>query len=112
MTMDVVMHGDITLSAFNMGDRTIPIIVRHHEQRQPLNHLTTIEQVIEALGGQYTLLKLVEANNKQLWVWKHVNQFPARLHSCMTTALAERGYTASPKLWHQYQPKHTAMDLQ
>lgn len=111
MTMDVVqiISGDIDAAAF---DNTFVLLMSDTEQNiyrfphhQPF-HLTTVDQVIEALGGMGKLLKLTDANNKQVWFWRHKNQFPAYLFWCMTTALGERGYTAPVSLWHQHQPKY------
>ena len=67
-----------------------------------MKRLTTVNQVIKALGGIEKVRELTGANNKQSWNWtEKFGSFPSRYYACMTLALLRAGYQAPARLWAQ-----------
>jgi hypothetical protein len=66
-----------------------------------LSHLTTVHDVIDALGGIEAVVKLTGRNAKAVYHWRALNTFPARYHDMMPKALKRLKHTAPPKLWNQ-----------
>jgi hypothetical protein len=67
-----------------------------------MRRLSTVDQVIDALGGMDRVLELTGTNSKQTWNWqRRTGQFPAQWHDAMTKALRKRRCTAPPRLWNQ-----------
>lgn len=63
-------------------------------------HLTTVEQVFEALGGTTCVRDIARATSWQhADNWKARGRFAAHTYLVLTMALAERGLTADPMLW-------------
>lgn len=63
--------------------------------------LTTKQAVWTALGGVLGVSKLLGLDYDVVENWKRAKNFPARVHSAMTWALAQQGLTARPELWGQ-----------
>lgn len=63
-------------------------------------HLTTVPEVIEALGGVPTVRELTEATSwQQVDNWRGRGRFPSRTYVVMTQALSALGVTADSGLW-------------
>lgn len=61
--------------------------------------LTTINQVLEALGGPTAVGRMTKRIPQQFVQARHRNRFPAPTYLIMIRALGERGKTALPSLW-------------
>ncbi len=61
--------------------------------------ITTVPQVIKALGGPTATGRIVGKSPQSANNWRLANKFPAKTFPAMTSALAERGYSAPPSLW-------------
>jgi hypothetical protein len=68
--------------------------------------LTTAKDVLEKLGTTADVVELTNAGTPQaVYNWGSRGYFPAGLYLVMTTALAQRGFEADPKLWRQHIPE-------
>jgi hypothetical protein len=66
----------------------------------PLTSLTTVDEVIEALGGNATVQDMTAAKSLQTVTnWRYVGRCAHSTYLIMTDALKARGYTAPPELW-------------
>ena len=64
------------------------------------NTLKSVSDVVAALGGNSAIVALVEAQSTQVVTnWVARNRFASHTYLILTQALAERGFTADPKLW-------------
>lgn len=65
-----------------------------------LDQITTVEGVIEALGGTSATASLLGYRLMQpVSEWKRRNRLPADKYLLMQDALRQRGKTAPPSLW-------------
>lgn len=68
----------------------------------PGSHLTTIDEVLEHLGGTRAVQRLTGLKSVQaVWEWKNRGVIAARFYLVMTEELARAGCTAEPHLWGQ-----------
>lgn len=70
-----------------------------------MSHLTTTNEVIDALGGLAIVAEITGRKTGAAWNWQKFETFPADTFLAMTTALAERGHDAPPSLWRQVEPR-------
>jgi predicted SpoU family rRNA methylase len=65
-----------------------------------IEELTTVEQVVRALGGNRAVATITRAKNTSaVSNWKKAGIFPGKVHRVMKNALIERSYTAPDTLW-------------
>lgn len=65
-------------------------------------NLTTMRQVIRALGGYEGVQKLTGIRYRSAIAnWLVDRQFPAKFYKVMQDGLRERGYSAPHRLWGQ-----------
>ena len=64
-----------------------------------LKQITTVPQVIEALGGPTATGRIVGKSPQSANNWRLANRFPAKTYPALNQALAELGYTAPSSLW-------------
>ncbi len=66
------------------------------------DHLTTVDEVIDCLGGNRAVQTLTGLKSVQaVWEWRNRSVIASRFYHLMTEALASKGRTADPKLWGQ-----------
>jgi hypothetical protein len=70
-----------------------------------LTRLESYHEVLRALGGNHTVMKLTNRRIQHLTNWAAVERFPAHTFLILTKELAEKGYTAPPALWGITPPK-------
>lgn len=66
--------------------------------------LTTTVAVMDVLGGtergkNQIIAKLTGRTHKAVHNWRNAETFPSDVYLVMTTALAEKGYSAPASLW-------------
>lgn len=61
--------------------------------------LTSVREVVEALGGVSTLAKECQVVETAVWNWIGSNRFPARTYALMHDMLAEKSAAAPDVLW-------------
>ncbi len=64
-------------------------------------HLETIDQVIEKLGGSRAVAEITGRGTSISMVpsWRYRKRFPAQSYKRMQDALEERGFSAPDSLW-------------
>jgi hypothetical protein len=63
-------------------------------------HLTTVDEVIEKLGGFYSVTELTQQNyTSAVHNWQARRKFPAHTYAVLQKALHEKGLTAPKTLW-------------
>ena len=68
--------------------------------------LTTVDEVIAALGGQREVAGLTgRRSGSSIPMWKQRGSFPSNTYAVMIEALQERGKTAPASLWGMKQPE-------
>ena len=67
-------------------------------------HLKTVDDVIEALGGDGAVKVLFNVDYRHLWNWRDRCGFPPDTFFAMTTKLHRAGKTADPRLWKMRAP--------
>lgn len=69
---------------------------------QTMRQLTTVDEVLEHLGGNKQVQQLTGVRTPQaVWEWKNRGVIAARFYLVMTDALARVGCQADPRLWGQ-----------
>jgi hypothetical protein len=63
--------------------------------------LSTVDEVIEALGGLTAAAKLVGRSPQAAWNWRDRKIFPPDCFVLMSAELTRLGKSASPELWGQ-----------
>ena len=66
-----------------------------------LKMLTTVTEVLEALGGYAALAKRFGASPQSTWNWTVQHTFPADVYGTMLADLNALGFDAPPSLWRQ-----------
>jgi hypothetical protein len=69
-------------------------------------HITSTQQVFDALGGTHRISQLTGASYTAAYNWL-TNGLPARTYLILTQALAWRGFTADPDLWGMTRKRRT-----
>lgn len=64
-----------------------------------MDHLTSAEQVFEALGGITAVAALTNRKYTAAHNWRAFGRFPTNTYLVMTEALAAQGKTAPASLW-------------
>jgi hypothetical protein len=64
-------------------------------------HLTTVDEVINALGGTHVVAELTGRVYGAVWYWRKAGNFPSTLYVCMQQRLRRRGLSAPHSLWLQ-----------
>lgn len=62
-------------------------------------HLTSKDQVFDALGGIQGVADLTNSKYKAAAAWRALPTFPSKHYLVMTDALERAGKTADPSLW-------------
>ena len=66
-------------------------------------HLSTFEEVVEALGGRRNVARLTGKNTGAVCTWqRRQRRFPTKYYFVMAEALAAQRATASRDLWGFY----------
>lgn len=74
-----------------------------------MKELTTVEQVIEALGGTAATARLLGAKMTAVSNWKHVyKRFPPRTFVLINGELKRLGKRAPASLWGMAEPNEAA----
>lgn len=69
-------------------------------------HLTTVDSVIEALGGVGRVKALTGVKTIQvIWDWKKRECFPPKFFLVMTYALQAKDMSAPVSLWQMVEPR-------
>ena len=61
--------------------------------------LRTVEAVFKTLGGIRAVSKLTGYRYQAVWNWKWRDQMPSEVYLVVTSALADVGHTAHPRLF-------------
>lgn len=69
------------------------------DSRRPL--LTTVDEVIEALGGNIAVIVLTGRTPQAISNWRHEGRIAPYLFHLMSSRLAVLGLSADPRLWGQ-----------
>jgi len=65
-----------------------------------MRRLTSVTEVIDALGGDEKVAELTHAKPKAVWNWHgYFEAFPSDTYAVMERELRRRGYSAPPHLW-------------
>lgn len=64
-----------------------------------VTHLSSVSDVIAALGGNPEIAKLCEVGVTAVSNWRTSNQFPAHTFPIIHRELAARGFSADVGLW-------------
>lgn len=64
-------------------------------------HLTTVDEVIDALGGTSVVAKMTRRSLSAVSNWRAEQRINPRCFQMMITALLEKGFTAEGSLWGQ-----------
>lgn len=64
-----------------------------------MDRLTKTSDVVEALGGDEVVAKLLNATPRSVRHWRSSNEFPPKTYLAITTALARGGKSVSDALW-------------
>lgn len=68
--------------------------------RSGFSMLTTVEDVIDALGGNASVMELTKSKSLQTVTnWRYGQRIAAHTYVVMTTALKDKGLEADPSLW-------------
>lgn len=67
--------------------------------------LTTADEVIDALGGNQSVIALTGCAPSSVSNWRRFGRFPADEYLRFQTALAQLGHHAPPSLWRQSIPE-------
>ena len=67
-----------------------------------MQKLTTVDEVIEALGGIIAVAKLVGVDSKAVKHWPR-RGLPSKTFIALSDALKAKGMVAPPSLWHMKQ---------
>lgn len=67
----------------------------------PRQILTSVEEVIEHLGGTGKVARLTGSTVPAVCNWRTYGRFPATMFLVMTQLLRRRGAVAPPGLWSQ-----------
>ena len=73
-----------------------------------MKQLSTVEEVIEALGGVSSVARLTGVSYTAPFNWKAANVFPPRHYFVLRAALKKRGCSAPESLWKTYVPVNAA----
>lgn len=68
-----------------------------------LKMLTTVSEVLEALGGYAAIAERYGLSPQRTWNWTVQHTFPADMHEAMVADLAAKGFCAPGSLWRQHQ---------
>ncbi len=63
--------------------------------------LTTVDAVVDALGGRDAVMALTGASYQNFYNWRRFKTFPAHEFDRMSRALRRRRKRAPPWLWNQ-----------
>jgi hypothetical protein len=64
-----------------------------------VRQLSTLDEVVAALGGLSKLGRLIDRKPCTICGWRDRNTIPAKWYPVMTELLLERGFTAPRALW-------------
>lgn len=71
-------------------------------------HLTTVAEVLEALGGTSAVAAIVGSKYSSIWMWKKSPTLPTRTYLILKEALEEKGLSAPSTLWGMLDPSEDA----
>jgi hypothetical protein len=66
-----------------------------------LIHLTTVDEVIDALGGTSAVARLTHRSLPAVSNWRSERRINPRFYALMIRELTRIGFTAEPSLWGQ-----------
>lgn len=66
-----------------------------------MSTITTVQAVIDALGGEEAVSALTGAKRNAIRMWRYARRLPSNRYNHMTAELAKLGLNASPELWGQ-----------
>jgi hypothetical protein len=69
-----------------------------------MQELSTTSEVMDALGGNASVVAITSSNPKAVWNWRVSKTFPANTYVAMTEALRAIGKTAPASLWGMREP--------
>ena len=72
------------------------------------NELTTVDEVIDALGGTSETAKLVGRNSQAVSNWRARKQIPPETFVVLSAELRSRALSAPVSLWGMVEPKADA----
>lgn len=74
-----------------------------------IRYLKTVEEVIDALGGDEAVGRLTNHKPRAVAAWRYVlGALPSKTYVILRRALAEEGYEAPDKLWGMISHKERA----
>lgn len=62
-------------------------------------HLKTTVDVIDALGGNIAISRVLGVHHKAVGNWRYSGEFPANSYLVLQGLLREQGFTAPNQLW-------------
>jgi len=69
-----------------------------------MNSLTTVDEVIDALGGNTAVRNMMSVSAQAVSNWRKRRRIPPRHYSTMTKALSKIDRSAPPGLWSMTSP--------
>jgi hypothetical protein len=77
------------------------MVACHHEECgvMALTNLTTVDEVIEVLGGVGAVARATRRGATAVHNWRSSKRIPASLYLKLTSRLKKRGYSAADTLW-------------